>query len=132
MDRNLNEIRRQARNYRVEPNRRVWRRLESRLDQDKGKISISTLAGALAMAATFIIVTTWMLTISSTEQLDMQDLKVDNLSTASVYEQVGNVHAAYASQNWKNIEEGREKVTLISSKSGATTLKIQPPADSVN
>ncbi|MDH3651750.1 MAG: hypothetical protein OEQ53_18845 [Saprospiraceae bacterium] len=129
-ERGYNEIRRKARLFREEPSARVWSRLERRLNQDKGKISISTLAGALAMAASFIIIVSWLITLSAENTLEMQELDVSPYTTQTVYQQVDLVHAAYASESWKSIEEGTDQFELTSGRIMISPAQSPTIADS--
>lgn len=103
---------------RENPSGRVWDRLESRLDQDKGKVSIRAMYRWVGIAACVLI----LVAIGSNIQNDSQPVPnltmVEEIRPAAplaafaVYEHASDINAVYSQNNWKGIKEGTKKSLL--------------------
>lgn len=103
---------------RENPAGRVWDRLESRLDQDKGKVSIRSMYRWVGIAACVLI----LVAIGSNIQTESQSVPnltmVEEIRPAAplaafaVYEHASDINAVYSQNNWKEIKEGTKKSLL--------------------
>lgn len=111
-------IRDRISNERENPSSRVWDRLESRLDQDKGKVSIRAMYRWVGIAACVLI----LVAIGSNIQTESQPVPnltmVEEIQPAAplaafaVYEHASDINAVYSQSNWKGIKEGTKKSLL--------------------
>ncbi len=112
-------IRDRISNERERPSNRVWDRLESRLDQDKGKISLRSMYRWVGIAACVLI----LVAIGSNLQTESQPVPnltmVEEIKPAAplaafaVYEHASDINAVYSQNNWKGIKEGTKKSLLV-------------------
>ena len=106
---------READQLRLTPDNRVWERLENRLDQDKGKVSIHALRKWLAIAASAaILITAGFLISRSMQPVITMVEELDSTTPQpymAVYRHASDIKAAYADGKWVHIKEGsREKL----------------------
>ncbi|NND33629.1 MAG: hypothetical protein HKN76_13645 [Saprospiraceae bacterium] len=110
MNHNKYSLKEKAARLKIEPSERVWNRLESRLDQDKGKIKITTVRKWITVAASVtLIVAAFVLLqtpVENQRQMVLQEL--DPLPTArfASYRYASQVNAIYERDSWKQISEG--------------------------
>ncbi|NND06813.1 MAG: hypothetical protein HKN87_10580 [Saprospiraceae bacterium] len=105
------QFRKQARDLRIEPTDRVWDRLESRLEQDKGKVKFSVVKLWIAIAASMLVLLTSIFYLFTSEPTatfaNLEELQdVTARPSFAVYHQVNDVNAAYQRGNWQQINEG--------------------------
>jgi len=97
----------------IDPSERVWNRLEQRLDQDKGKVTSTTIKywGTVAAAILFLIASFSILFFSSYEDRQLAQIDLQPLPTASFasYQDAGKVNEIYSQHEWRQIEEGTKK-----------------------
>ena len=118
---------REAEGLRLSPSVRVWERLENRLDQDKGKVSIRHLRKWLTLAASVIVLIAAGFLINQGLQPVMTVVEELEGNTSqpymAVYRHASDIKAAYADGNWVHIKEGsREKLK---------TSRLHAPVDYV-
>ena len=110
MKRNTTSLREKADELRITPTDRVWHRLERRLDQDQGKIKLSTIRRWLAVAASILVVAiAYFLTDPIPEKSrKMVLVELESLPRASFasYQYANQVNAIYERDSWKQISEG--------------------------
>jgi len=107
-------FRERARHLRLEPSMRVWDRLESRLDQDKGKVKSSVVKLWMGVAASLFLVLASVFYLSRSQPpttfANLEELQdVTHRPSFAVYHQVSDVNAAYKQGNWQQINEGSNK-----------------------
>ena len=105
------QFRKQAKNLRIEPSDRVWDRLESRLEQDRGKVEFSVVKLWIAIAASMLVLLAsifYLFTSQPTATFaNLEELQdVTARPSFAVYHQVNDVNAAYQQGNWQQINEG--------------------------
>ena len=103
-------IREKAGKLRVAPSGRVWNRLENRLDQDRGKVKISTIRKWIAIAAGLLVlvfVSFWF-GVPEEKQKQVVLMELDPLPAASFasYQYASQVNAIYEQDSWRQISEG--------------------------
>ncbi len=98
------KLQRKADDLQVQPSDRVWHRLEHRLDQDRGKISISAIrkwmsiaAGILLIMATIFLSTTRYV---SSETLVLTDLEASPHASFTARHYIAELNAIYSQQGW--------------------------------
>lgn len=90
----------------IKPSKRVWDRLEKRLDQDEGKVSTSALWRWSAAAACIgLLIGT--VTFYHSHQTDMvfEDLESMPKATFTAYRYVEQTHQIYHSWDWQNVAD---------------------------
>lgn len=107
-------FREKARDLRLEPSIRVWDRLESRLDQDIGKVRSSVVKLWIGVAASLLVVLASVYYLNrsqpSTTFANLEELQdITHRPSFAVYHQVSDVNAAYKQGNWQQIKEGSNK-----------------------
>ena len=107
-------FRERVRHLRLEPSMRVWDRLESRLDQDKGKVKSSVVKLWMGVAASLLVVLASVFYLSrsqpTTTFANLEELQdITHRPSFAVYHQVSDVNAAYKEGNWQQINEGSNK-----------------------
>ncbi len=116
-----NDWQRAADKLKMEPNERVWTRLEHRLDQDTGKVSISRIRQWMGIAATLLLLIGFalfsMVDIRTPKEIIViQDLEERTPKvTFAAYQHVSDINRFYESDQWKQIDEGRHKPLILSS-----------------
>lgn len=119
------EFKKAANELRIQPSDRVWDRLEERLDQDKGKVSMQSIYRWAAVAAALvggILVVPQLLPIKTdtASVVLLVDLTESSPKASyAVYEHASVINALYDQHNWRDLNEG--------SKNQRTTRKIQLP-----
>lgn len=110
MDQNKYSLKEKAAQLKINPSDRVWNRLENRLDQDKGKIKISTVRNWIAVAASILVLMVAFLLVKAPaeKQKQMTLMELDPLPSASFasYQYASQVNAIYERDSWKQISEG--------------------------
>lgn len=91
----------------IKPSKRVWDRLEKRLDQDEGKVPTSA-AWRWSAAAACIGLLIGTFTFYHTHNTDMvfEDLDSMPKATFTAYRYVDQTHQIYHSWNWQNVADG--------------------------
>ncbi len=99
----------------IQPSYRVWRRLESRLDQDQDKIRLSNLRSTIMVAATILLIFTcsiyfWLPQSTNTSEIHLQDLTmVVPQPDYATYHHVSDINSFYRDHDWRSIVEGEHK-----------------------
>jgi hypothetical protein len=106
-------LREQADRLKITPSDRVWNRLESRLDQDQGKIKVSTIRRWVAIAASLLVVTITYFLVGpvpdkSNKMVLVELESVPNASFAS-YQYANQFNSIYERDGWKQISEGTKR-----------------------
>ncbi len=108
---NLHE---KAKNLRVEPSDRIWNRLEKRLDQDAGKMKVSTFRRWMAIAASVLLIVS-ILFLSKISPADhsgglvIVDLEPMPAASYASYQYASQFNAIYEQQGWRGFTEGSKK-----------------------
>ena len=110
MEQHRQTLREKADELRITPSDRVWSRLERRLDQDQGKIKLSTIRRWLAVAASILIVAIAYFVAGpmpeKSKKMVLVELKTPPSASFVSYQYANQVNAIYERDSWKQISEG--------------------------
>jgi hypothetical protein len=105
----FDQIKDKSNQLRIQPSERVWHRLESRLDQDKGKVRISALRKWIGMAASIGLLFLVIFTISKKPNdalANVQELQSKPNASFALYTQAVTLNDVYSNSSWQKIPEG--------------------------
>lgn len=114
--RGTKNIKEEADRLRVEPSDRVWTRLEQRLEQDKGKIKISTLKRWMAVAASLAILIMAGMLLNHSNERTLALTELEPVRATFVSSKYANELRYVYSERFGGINEG--STTSISSNQG--------------
>ena len=118
------------------PSGRVWDRLESRLDQDKGKVSLKYMYRWMGIAASILLVLAIYSNIQTANQPSSHIQVVEEIKPAAplaafaVYEHASDINAVYSQSNWQSIKEGTKK-SLLAKAIQSQQNQTKDPGDSI-
>ena len=110
--------REKAKSLKVTPSERVWDRLESRLDQDEGKIPHQLISRWVGVAATFLVLLGASLYFFSTPKPHAETVvkthDLEELRPAfAAYRYVNDLKSVYQDKTWPQINEGQHRPLIL-------------------
>ena len=120
----------EAEGLRVQPDERVWYRLEQRLEQDQNKVPKAELKRWIGIAASLLIMISigiyWLVTgLSNTEELAIHDLEEAKHEVSfAAYQHVSDINGFYESEGWRQINEGNHLSIVVATHQ--RNLNVKP------
>ncbi len=111
--------REKAKSVKVTPSERVWDRLESRLDQDEGKVPRQQISRWVGVAASLLLLCGASLYFFSAPKPQaetvVKTLELEELRPAfAAYRYVNDLKSVYQDKNWPQIIEGQHRPLVLS------------------
>jgi hypothetical protein len=110
MENNFENLENRFRSYRETPSEKSWSRLERRLNQDRGKIESSKVIFYSSIAASMILLISFMIWIFNYSGNDdfiyQEELSMSYGAEFTVYQHAPEINGWYLIHDWSSIYEG--------------------------